>query len=104
MSDIRPVREPTERRCSCPECEASGEAHGPTCGCRACRPDGTFFRDESVPGGYVEVGVYAARKDAEVERLREGIRAVLEERPVQDEEGTLIAVPWRDRLRGLLNA
>jgi hypothetical protein len=68
---IRPVREPTERSCSCPECQSSGEGHGPTCGCRECCPDGTFFRDESVPGGYVEVGVYAARKDAEVERLRE---------------------------------
>jgi hypothetical protein len=73
---IRPVYGPTDRRCSCPECQSSGESHGPTCGCRECCPDGTFFRDESVPGGYVEVGVYAARKDAEVERLREALRQI----------------------------
>jgi hypothetical protein len=65
------------------------------------RAEWAGMRHEHDTGHAMYAGIDA---EAEVERLREGIRAVLEERPVQDEEGTLIAVPWRDRLRGLLNA
>ena len=53
-------------------------------------------------GGLWEDRAVAA--EAEVDRLNEGIAALLGEQPTTDDEGVTRMVPWRDRLRVLLNA
>ena len=41
---------------------------------------------------------------AELKRLREGVAALVAEQPTTDDEGVAVMVPWRGRLRDLLDA